>query len=52
MTIILFSRMMTTQTRMNHPKIAYHPGFIDKPGAKATHLDAERKRNQRSRFKI
>ena len=31
MAIILFSRMMTTQTRMNHPKIAYHPGFIDRP---------------------
>ena len=29
--VILFSRMMTTQTRMNHPKIAYHPGFMDKP---------------------
>ena len=30
MAIVLFSRMMTTQTRMNHPKIAYHPGFMDK----------------------
>ena len=29
--IILFSRMMSTQTRMNHPKIAYHPGFIERP---------------------
>ena len=31
--VILFSRMMTTQTRMNHPKIAYHPGFMERPAS-------------------
>ena len=30
-TIILFSRMLTTQIRMSHPKIACHPGFMDRP---------------------